>query len=220
MSQLTKPLEFDIGGAVKICFPMFMTKSFLKLFLTGAFMLLAVAVAQAQGRVATVDLVKVFDRYYMTKEAKQAISETEKDLEKELKLMDEAHKKLVQQAQKLVEESNDQAVSGEERAKRKKALEPKLKDLKDSETALKDTLARSQADLKQKTGRMMEKVVTDIKRVVESKAKSGGFSYVIDSSARSLAQTEVLLFNSGENDLTQSVLDQLNAAAPIDSSKK
>lgn len=197
-----------------------MTKSFRKLFLTAAFVVLAAVVAQAQGRVATVDLVKVFDRYYMTKEAKQAISETEKDLEKELKTMDEAHKKLVQQAQKLVEESNDQAVSSEERAKRKKALEPKLKDLKDSETALKDTLARSQADLKQKTGRMMEKVVTDIKKVVESKAKAGGFSYVIDSSARSLAQTEVLLFNSGENDLTQAVLDQLNAAAPIDSSKK
>lgn len=197
-----------------------MTKSFRKLFLTAAFVVLTAAVAQAQGRVATVDLVKVFDRYYMTKEAKQAISETEKDLEKELKTMDEAHKKLIQQTQKLVEESNDQAVSGEERIKRKKALEPKLKDLKDSETALKDTLARSQADLKQKTGRMMEKVVTDIKKVIESKAKSGGFSYVIDSSARSLAQTEVLLFNSGENDLTQSVLDQLNAAAPIDSSKK
>lgn len=197
-----------------------MTKSFRKLFLTAAFVVLTAAVAQAQGRVATVDLVKVFDRYYMTKEAKQAISETEKDLEKELKTMDEAHKKLIQQTQKLVEESNDQAVSSEERIKRKKALEPKLKDLKDSETALKDTLARSQADLKQKTGRMMEKVVTDIKKVIESKAKSGGFSYVIDSSARSLAQTEVLLFNSGENDLTQSVLDQLNAAAPIDSSKK
>ena len=197
-----------------------MTKSFRKLFLTAAFVVLTAVVAQAQGRVATVDLVKVFDRYYMTKEAKQAISETEKDLEKELKTMDEAHKKLIQQTQKLVEESNDQAVSSEERIKRKKALEPKLKDLKDSETALKDTLARSQADLKQKTGRMMEKVVTDIKKVIESKAKSGGFSYVIDSSARSLAQTEVLLFNSGENDLTQSVLDQLNAAAPIDSSKK
>ncbi len=169
---------------------------------------------------ATVNLVQVFDKYYMTKEAKQAISETEKDLKKELDTMNEAHKKLMQQCKKLLEESNDQAVSGEERQKRKKALEPKMKELTDSDTALKDTLARSDADLKQKTSRMMEKVVTDIKRVVESKAKAGGFSLVFDSSARSLSQTEVVLFNSGENDITQSVLDQLNAAAPIDSGRK
>ena len=197
-----------------------MTKSFLKLFLTATLVVLATDAAQAQGRIATVNLVQVFDKYYMTKESKLALQETEKDLKKELETMDEAHKKMIASCKKLVEESNDQGVSDAERQKRKKALEPKLKDLRDSEQALKDTLARSDADLKQKTGRMMEKVVTDIKRVIESKAKSGGFSYVIDSSARSLAQTEVLLFNSGENDLTQSVLDQLNAAAPVDSSKK
>lgn len=197
-----------------------MTKTFYKLILTATLVVLTAGAVQAQGRAATVDLVKVFDRYYMTKEAKMAISETEKDLKKELESMNDAHKKLVLQAQKLVEESNDQAVSAEERQKRKSALEPKLKEVKESESLLKETLARSEADLKQKTGRMMEKVITDIKKVIESKAKSGGFSYVLDSSARSLSQTEVMLYNSGENDLTQSVLDQLNAAAPIDSGKK
>jgi Skp family chaperone for outer membrane proteins len=199
---------------------MFMTKSFCTFFLTATLLVLTAGAAHAQGRIATVDLVKVFDKYYMTKEAKQAIVETEKDLKNELKTMDEAHQKLLATCKKLVEESNDQGVSDEERQKRKKALEPKLKEFKDSETALKETLARSEADLKQKTGRMMEKVVTDIKKAVESKAKAGGFAYVIDSSARSLSQTEVMLFNSGENDLTTSVLDQLNAAAPVDSGKK
>ncbi len=43
---------------------------------------------------------------------------------------------------------------------------------------------------------------------------------MFDSSARSLSQTEVMLFNSGENDLTEAILKQLNAAAPIDSGKK
>ncbi len=197
-----------------------MTKLFRKLFLTATLVVLAAGAAQAQGRVATVNLVQVFDKYYMTKEAKQAIAETEKDLKNELKTMDEAHQKLLATCKKLVEESNDQAVSDEERQKRKKALEPKLKDFEDSKKALSETLARSEADLKQKTGRMMEKVVTDIKKAIESKAKSGGFSYVFDSSARSLSQTEVMLYYSGENDLTLSVLDQLNAAAPVDSGKK
>jgi hypothetical protein len=42
----------------------------------------------------------------------------------------------------------------------------------------------------------------------------------LDSSARGSNQTEFLLFNSGENDLTKSVVDMLNAAAPVDSKKK
>lgn len=197
-----------------------MTKSFRKLFLTATLVVLTAGAAQAQGRVATVDLGAVFKKYYMTEEAKKAIDETQNDLKNELKTMDEAHQKLIAAAKKLVEESNDQGVSDEERKKRKAALEPKMKDLKDSETALKDTLARSEADLKQKTGRMMDKLVTDIKKAVESKAKSGGYSFVIDSSARGSNQTELLLFNSGENDLTQSVVDMLNAAAPVDSKKK
>ena len=197
-----------------------MTKLICRLFLTATLLVLAAGAAQAQGRVATVDLSEIFKKYYMTGEAKQAIAETEKDLKAELKTMDEAHQKLIASCKKLVEESNDQAVSDAERQKRKKALEPKLKDLRDSETALKDTLARSEADLKQKTGRMMDKIVTDIKKAIESKAKSAGYSYVIDSSARGSNQTEVLLFNSGENDLTQAVVDQLNAAAPVDSKKK
>ncbi len=197
-----------------------MTKLFRKLFLTVTLIVLTAGVAQAQGRVATVDLGEIFKKYYMTGEAKQAIAETEKDLKSELKTMDEAHQKLIAATKKLVEESNDQGVSDEERKKRKAALEPKMKDLKDSETALKDTLARSEADLKQKTGRMMDKLVGDIKKAIESKAKSGGYSFVIDSSARGSNQTELLLFNSGENDLTQSVVDMLNAAAPVDFKKK
>lgn len=197
-----------------------MTKSFRKLFLTATLVVLTAGMAQAQGRVATVDLAVVFKSYYMTDDAKKAIDETQTDLKNELKMMDEAHQKLIAATKKLVEESNDQGVSDEERKKRKAALEPKMKDLKDSETALKDTLARSEADLKQKTGRMMDKIVTDIKKAVESKAKSGGYSLVLDSSARGSNQTEFLLFNSGENDLTKSVVDMLNAAAPVDSKKK
>jgi len=197
-----------------------MTKSFRKLILTVTLAVLTAGAAQAQGRIATVDLGVIFKKYYMTDEAKQAIAETEKDLKKELETMDEAHKKLIATTKKLVEESNDQGVSDEERKKRKAALEPKLKDLKDSETALKDTFARSEADLKQKTGRMMDKIVGDIKKAIESKAKSGGYSMVIDSSARGSNQTEMLLFNSGENDLTTAVVDMLNAAAPVDSKKK
>lgn len=199
---------------------MYMNKPFRKLFLTATLALLTTLAAQAQGRIATVNLAVVFDKYYMTKESKLALVETEKEQKKELETMFESLKKQDQEFRKLREEANDQAVSMEEREKRKKALEPKLKELTDSDAVFKDLKTRNEADMKQKMGRMMEKLVVDIKRVVESKAKAGGYAYVFDSSSRGSNQTEIILFNSGENDLTQVVLDQLNAAAPLDSGKK
>lgn len=197
-----------------------MTKMFRKLFLTATLLALITGAAHAQGRVATVNLAEIFKSYYMTDEARQAIVETEKELKNELKAMEEAHQKLIASYKKLVEDSNDQGVSDDERKKRKAALDPKKKELQDSETALKETFARSDADLKQKTARMMDKILGDIKKAIESKAKSGGYAFVIDSSAKASNQTELLLYNSGENDLTKSVVDMLNAAAPLDSKKK
>jgi Skp family chaperone for outer membrane proteins len=196
-----------------------MTKTFRTLFLTLSIAAFAALSTQAQGRIATVDLTRVFDNYYMTKESKLALQESNKEQTKELETLVEKLKKMDQEYRKLVEESNDQAVSAEERQKRKKALEPKLKELKEADAAASELKNLNTEKIKQQMARMMEKLVGDIKRAVEVKAKSSGYSYVLDSSARSGNQTEFLLFNSGENDLTDSVLSQLNAAAPIDPKK-
>lgn len=196
-----------------------MTKSLRCFGLIVAVLVAGCSFAQAQTRIATVDLVKVFNDYWKTKQSKLALEESRAELKKEFESMQEAHKKLTQQFQKLVAEANDQAVSSEERDKRKKALEPRAKELRDSEDTLKQYLTRNEADLKLKTERMMETVLKDIKTVVASRARTGGYSLVVDSSAKSLAQAEVFLYTSGEADLTDAVVKELNAAAPPEFSK-
>ncbi len=200
---------------------MLMKKSFLFILLIASLVAgSSSSFAQTQGRMATVDLVKVFTDYWKTKQSKLALEETKNEVKKELETMQEAHKKLIQQYQKLLADANDQAVSTEEREKRKKSLEPRLKELRDSEESLKQFLSRSETDLKMKTDRMMEAVIKDIKAVVASKARAGGYASVVDSSAKSLAQTEVFLYTSGEGDLTEAVVKELNAAAPAEFSPK
>lgn len=196
-----------------------MTKSLRCFGLIVAVLVAGCSFAQAQTRIATVDLVKVFNDYWKTKQSKLALEESRAELKKEFESMQETHKKLTQQFQKLVAEANDQAVSSEERDKRKKALEPRAKELRDSEDTLKQYLTRNEADLKLKTERMMETVLKDIKTVVASRARTGGYSLVVDSSAKSLAQAEVFLYTSGEADLTDAVVKELNAAAPPEFSK-
>ena len=57
-----------------------------------------------------------------------------------------------------------------------------------------------------------------IRKVVVARAKAAGYSMVIDVSAESFNQshTPVILYSNGDNDMTDAVLKQLNAAAPLD----
>ena len=122
---------------------MLMNKSFRFLLVAAALLIGSCGLAQAQGRMASVDLVKVFTDYWKTKQSKLALEESKTEIKKDFEAMQDAHKKLVQQYQKLVTDANDQAVSGEERDKRKKALEPRAKELQESETNLKQFYTRS-----------------------------------------------------------------------------
>jgi hypothetical protein len=54
---------------------------------------------------------------------------------------------------------------------------------------------------------------------VTTKAKAAGYTLVVDSSADTSNQTPVVLYTDGQNDLTATVLAQLNAGAPIDLNK-
>lgn len=196
-----------------------MTKSLRCFGLIAGLMVLGGVCAQAQGRIATVDMVKVFKEYWKTKQSQLALDDTKEQFKKDFQAMQDDHKKLVEDYQKLVAEANDQAVSSAEREKRKKALEPKAKELRESEDNLKQFYTRNDNDLKMKSDRMKEAVIKDIKSVVAGRARAGGYSYVVDSAALSLTQTEVFVYASAEADLTEAVIKELNAAAPPEFSK-
>jgi outer membrane protein len=191
-----------------------MNKSFRIVGLVMAALFLMAVAAEAQNRIATVELTQVFEKYWKTKRARLALADRKADLKKDLDEMQETHKKLLEAFQKQRADANDQAVSSEERAKRQKALEGKLKELQESESTLKQFVGRGDAELEQQMKRMMDDVIKDIREAVAAKGKAGGYTYVVDSSAESLSKAPVFLYSSGESDLTQVVIDQLNAAAP------
>jgi len=198
---------------------MLMNKFFRVVALVGVISFVSAGAALAQGRIATVNLVEVFDSYWKTKQAKLALADSRSDAKKEVENMQDAHKKLISAYQKSLADANDQAVSAEERDKRKRALEPKLKELRDSEETIKQFVSSRETELKIKTDRMMEDVIKDIKSVVAGKAKSAGYTFVLDSSARSASSAEIFLFNSGDYDLTKPVIEELNITAPPDAKR-
>src|SRR6266704_5742043 len=128
--------------------------------------------AWGQGRIATIDLRKVFDNYWKTKQADAALKDRAADMEKEHKNMLDDWKKAKEDYQGLLTSANDLAVSTDEREKRKKAAEDKLKYIKDQEDTITQYERQARATLDEQRRRMRDNILGEIRNVVNAKAKS------------------------------------------------
>ena len=176
--------------------------------------------AYADYRIATVDLGRVFTNYWKTKQAQVAIDEHRTDIEKTGKDMMSTFTKAKEDYQKMLDSMNDPAVSAQERDKRKKAADDKLKDLKDQDDALAQFDRASRASLEEQLKRTRDNIVADIRIAVTAKAKLDGYTLVIDTAAQTINNTPVILYSvPGDNDITEAVIKQINMGAPMDTPK-
>lgn len=141
------------------------------------------AAAEAQ-RIATVDLRKVFDNYWRTKQADAKLKEDAADLEKDRKTMVDQFQKGEVDYKKLLDGANDPAISTAERDKRKKDAENELLGLRDLESRIKQFDTTSRATLGEKQRRIRDNLLSEIRDTIKSKVKSGNYSLVIDTAAR------------------------------------
>jgi len=172
--------------------------------------------ALAQTKIATVDLKKLFDNYYKTKLAQAAIQERAAQLDQDEKGMKDDLKKGSDDYQTLLEQANDQALSADERDRRKQSAADKLKELQASKAAIDQYERQAQTTLGEQRQRMRGNILTEIKAAVTTKAKAGGYSLVLDTAAETVNGTMTIVYSNGDNDLTDAILSQLNAGAPID----
>ena len=166
--------------------------------------------ALAQTKIATVDMEKLFKGYWKTKQAEVALNQRVTDLQKEIKDMADGLDKAQADYNQLLDQANDQALSAEERGKRQQAATDKLKDMNNSKVAIDQFNRQAQSQVIDQRQRMTANLISEIQKAVGDKAKAGGYTLVVNS-----AVTEAVVYSSGD-DLTDAVLKQLNASAPID----
>jgi outer membrane protein len=178
--------------------------------------------AHAQNRVATVDLQKVFDKYWRTEQSIAALKDRLAQFEKSRIEMVEGMKKKNEDYQRLLEAANNQALSAEQREKRKKDADDKLRELKTAKDELDQFDRVANATLVEQKARMRKNILEEIKGAVTSNAKTSGYSLVLDSGSQTYVADPTgpyyspnILYASEENDLTETVLSQLNAGAPV-----
>jgi outer membrane protein len=172
--------------------------------------------ALAQTKVATVDMRKLFDNYWKTKRAQASIQERAVQLDKDDASMKADLKKAADEYQQLLTQAKDPAISSDERANRQKDADEKLKVLGDRRSAIQQYETQAQATLTDQRQRMRDKILDEINAAVGVRAKAAGCAVVMDSSAQTVNATPIVIYHAGETDLSDAVLKQLNAGAPID----
>lgn len=169
----------------------------------------------AEQKIATIDFAKAFNSYYKTIQAGVTIRQEITDAKKEEEQMLESYKRHDGELRELIDKANDQAASAEQRDKNRKAADDKRAELEVDKQSVSEFERRAEAHLRAKEDQRMADLVKEIQGIVGARAKAAGYTMVLDSSGLSRNNlVTVLLYTNGQDDLTESIIKELNAAAP------
>lgn len=184
---------------------------FMALALAGA--TLAASAQQAQ-KIAVVDMGKLFNNFYKTKQAGSTLEERRQDILKVQKGLYDDYQKAQEEFNKLREGIKDPSISKEESAKREKSATTKLEEVKEMEANISKYTRSAEESFGQQKARMKQKMIGEIREAIEAKAKADGYALVLDSVGVSMNEAPVVLYNNGQNDITDDILKKLNENAP------
>ncbi|MHA3770708.1 OmpH family outer membrane protein [Verrucomicrobiota bacterium sgz303538] len=168
------------------------------------------ASAQVGIKVGTVDMKKVFESYYKTKDAEARINEARNAAKKELEDRMDAYKKSTEEVQKLNEEIQKPELSQAAKEAKSKQRDEKIAELKTMEREVREFQATREKQLQEQSVRMRGGIVEEINKIVADRVKADQFDIVFDKSGPSLNGVPVILHAKDSYDFTADVITALN----------
>jgi outer membrane protein len=170
---------------------------------------------QAQMKVGTIDMQKVFTAYYKTHEAEDRLKDAQKAYKEELDQRMEAYKKNLDGINKLNEEINKPEQSSASKDQRAQERDSKISETKGLEKEISDFRTTREKQIQDQLKRMRDEIVEEIMKVVNDQVKTQNYDVVFDRSGFSANNIVPVLLYSKENyDFSESVITKLNAGRP------
>jgi Skp family chaperone for outer membrane proteins len=192
-----------------------MIAAFTRTLLAGAVaacMALAVQ-AQTQPKLAAFNIKTVFDGYWKTKQSDITVKERQAEFDMNRKLMADDYERLNTLYRELDKSSRDSLVSTEEQKKRKDSANSRLLEIREAEQKIRNLERNFQQQLTDQIKLMRDNILRDIRELVDAKAKAAGYNLIVNTAAKS-DDVPVFIYAAGLPDITQEVLNELNAKAP------
>ncbi|MCS1410292.1 MAG: hypothetical protein M2R45_03484 [Verrucomicrobia subdivision 3 bacterium] len=179
-------------------------------------LLLTAITANAQPKIAIIDMKTVFEGYWKTKRVSETFEGRKKDYADQHQKMIDQYQAANEDYRKIKETTSDPAISAPEKKRRGEEAEKKLKEIQKLERDIRDHQKSMEGNLTETHFRLRRNILQDIRKIINTKAKTEGFSLVLDSAAEGINQTPVILFSDNSNDITDEILAKLNEGAPVD----
>lgn len=171
--------------------------------------------AFAQGvRIGTVDMKRVFESYYKTKEAEGLINEARNGAKKELDDRMELLNKGNTDVKKINDEIENPAISQVTKEQKSKQRDEKIAELETLKREIQEFRANREKQLQDQSARKRGVIVEEINAVVGGIVKARNYDLVLDKSGPSLNAVPLVLFARDEYEFTNEVITELNKSKP------
>jgi len=176
----------------------------------GLFLLQGAAMAQRL-KIATVSMERLFNEYQETADVQREINIERARIQKEnnVKLAD--IRAIDAKLQAIREQLVDQEIGEKKKAELLNESRELSQDGIHKERERTEYLERRNGALNEKMKKRMRGILEDIKRAVNDRAKAGNYDYILDASGNSSQGIPFVLHARDTTDLTDSLLEELNA---------
>ena len=170
---------------------------------------------QAQMKVGTIDMQKVFTAYYKTHEAEDRLKDAQRAYKEELDQRMEAYKKNLDGINKLNEEINKPEQSSASKDQKAQERDTKISETKGLEKEISDFRTTREKQIQDQLKRMRDEIVDEIMKVVNDQVKVQNYDVVFDRSGFSANNiVPVLLYSKDNYDFSEAVITKLNSSRP------
>jgi outer membrane protein len=167
--------------------------------------------ASAQNiKIGTVDMKRVFESYYKTKDAESRINEKRNAAKKELEDRVDVYKKALEEVKKLDEDLNKPELSTTAKQEKMRKRQEMALDLQNMDREIREFQQAQEKQLNELSVRMRGGIVDDINKVVDARVKSDNYDIVFDRSGPSLNGVPIVLYARENYDFTPDVVSALN----------
>jgi len=184
-----------------------------KLLLILCSSLALLAPAMAQTKVAVVDVDKVLEEYYKTKEAKIKIDQMTKAVQDKIKSQQDRGMAMLDEIQKLQQNARNMQPDDPQAAQMKVEFDKKVRAVK----AHSENLEKSKKDLASKLQKQVSKlnegILLEVCEYIKKYGADNGYDFVFNQSKTNPGSSSVM-FVRNSTDITDPVVKALNASKP------
>ena len=170
--------------------------------------------ACAELKIGTVDMKKIFESFWRTKEAETQMSETRAKLKRDIDERMEKRKELQDAIEKLNDEVKKPELAQATVAKKTKERDDKIGEWQTMMRELQQYQAEKEKQLADQTLRIRNGIVDEILKIVNEKTASENYDLVFDTSGNSINNVPVVISAKPSYDFTKEIVEKLNATRP------